>query len=75
MNTVNNGLLLRADIHTLFDLGKIAINSDDMTVVLSPELLNTEYANLDNKSVSLPQDSAKKPDTSAINRHREVHGL
>jgi hypothetical protein len=75
MNIVNNGLLLRADIHTLFDLGKIAINSDDMTVVLSPELLNTEYVNLNKKSVSLPQDSAKKPDTSAINLHREVHGL
>ena len=27
-NTVRNGLLLRSDIHTLFDLGKITISNE-----------------------------------------------
>ena len=30
----SNGLLLRADIHSLFDLGKIAIDTGTMSVVL-----------------------------------------
>ena len=35
---VTNGLLLRTDIHTLFDLNMIGIRPDDLTVVLSPSI-------------------------------------
>ena len=34
-NDVRNGLLLRADIHTLFDLGNISINPENYCIVLS----------------------------------------
>ena len=30
-----NGIPLRADLHTLFDLGKIAIDTRTMTVILN----------------------------------------
>jgi hypothetical protein len=42
-NSVSNGLLLRADIHTLWDLGLIAIDPNSMTVSVSPELHDPNY--------------------------------
>ncbi len=38
-----NGLLLRADIHTLFDSDLIAIDADTLVVLVSPALAGTEY--------------------------------
>ena len=45
-NRPSNGLLLRADIHTLFDLGLLAVNSDDMTIMVSDQLQHSCYAEL-----------------------------
>jgi hypothetical protein len=42
-NHPSNGLLLRADIHTLWDLGLIAINPQNMQIVIGPELKGSEY--------------------------------
>jgi len=42
-NKLANGLLLRADIHTLFDLGFISIDTNTMTVIIDSALSNTEY--------------------------------
>ena len=42
-NKVENGLLLRADIHTLFDSGKIAINAKKMTVLVDKSLEDSDY--------------------------------
>ena len=38
-----NGILLRSDLHTLFDLDLIGINPADMSVTIHADLLNTEY--------------------------------
>lgn len=38
----HGGLLLRRDLHTLFDRGLLAINPDTSTIVVSPELLKFE---------------------------------
>lgn len=45
-NTLENGILLRADIHTLFDLNLITIDPTRMTVILAPELEDTVYSEL-----------------------------
>ena len=39
---VNNGIVLRSDIHTLFDTGDIKINPDTMMVELSEKILNSK---------------------------------
>lgn len=39
-----NGILLRADIHTLFDKGLIVISPNDYSIKIDPCLKNTEYA-------------------------------
>lgn len=40
-NHPENGLLLRADIHTLFDLDQLAVDPETLTVLLSPVLEQT----------------------------------
>jgi HNH endonuclease len=42
-NRKENGLLLRADLHTLFDAGLLRINPETFEVVLSEPLRNTPY--------------------------------
>jgi predicted restriction endonuclease len=42
-NHAENGLLLRSDIHTLFDLDLIGINPDDLTIHLHESIRNSEY--------------------------------
>ncbi len=43
-NSIENGLLLRADIHSLFDKLLISVNPDTLTVVVSRKLSHTEYS-------------------------------
>jgi hypothetical protein len=71
-NHVKNGLLLCADIHTLFDLYLISINPDTSKVVVSSILLNTCYKELNGKSLKSPKDYAASPSQQALARHYET---
>lgn len=73
-NSVSNGLLLRADIHTLFDLGLIAIESIKMTVRVSPELAGTEYATLDGRELTRPALESQRVNVGALDWHRSRCG-
>jgi hypothetical protein len=42
-------LYIKADLHSLFDLGLLAINPMNMKVALSRQLLNTHYAEYHNR--------------------------
>lgn len=53
-NVASNGLLLRADIHTLFDLGLLRVDHRTLTVVTSNALEGTEYADLNGKKLAMP---------------------
>lgn len=72
-NSVQNGLLLRADIHNLFDLGLIQINPDDFSVSVSPLLTDVEYQQLQGKSVALPKSPSKRPNKKALAMHMESY--
>ena len=72
---VSNGLLLRSDLHTLFDLGHIAIDSATMRVILAEPLLNTTYKVLDGRRLALPAREELAPNTEALDSHRMTWGL
>lgn len=42
-NNVANGILLRSDLHILFDCGLLSINPENFKVVISTSLMETEY--------------------------------
>lgn len=72
-NVVQNGLLLRADIHTLFDLGLISI-SKDRRLLVSTRLQGTEYEALAGKELMLPASKSDYPSELALEWHRSEHG-
>jgi predicted RNA-binding protein with PUA-like domain len=66
-----NGVLLRADIHTLFDLCLIAIDTKTMQLLLSPALKNSSYRNLAGKRLRLPKIiGSDKARLQALDIHR-----
>lgn len=75
---VVNGLLLRADIHSLFDQGLIVVdiaNPHQLSLVLAPRLLETNYKYLQGKAVRLPNNAALRPSVKALKWHRQQAGF
>lgn len=71
LNTVTNGLLLRADLHTLFDLGLISFDEHDRLLVAAV-LDNSDYANLRGKPLRVPDVTAYRPSKQALAAHRSA---
>lgn len=69
-NVVSNGLLLRADIHTLFDLGLIVIDSQSMTVQISGELQGTDYEALQGKPLRQTKNDFDQASAQSLDWHR-----
>lgn len=46
-NSPGNGLLLRSDLHTIFDLGLLGINPDNLALRLHPAVVQAGYAAFD----------------------------
>jgi hypothetical protein len=67
-NTVTNGLLLRADIHTLFDLHLLTVLPGG-SIRVSPEMDGTPYAALDERMVRRPASQAHRPSATALEEH------
>jgi hypothetical protein len=71
-NDPSNGLLLRADLHTLFDLGLLAIDAQTMTVLISSDLKGTCYQEYAGRKLRLPSDQARRPSGRALDEHRKT---
>lgn len=63
---VTNGLLLRADIHTLFDLDLIGINPESLTISVATAIKVTMYADLQGQKIVLPVNAADIPNHEAL---------
>jgi predicted restriction endonuclease len=72
LQPVSNGLLMRADVHTLFDLGLVAINPDNPRIVLSPELLSASFRDLDGKRLHVPSELMDQPNKDALGQRLRV---
>ena len=68
-NVVGNGLLLRADIHTLFDLGLLWVDADKRIVKLSDELKGSEYTRYQDMPILSPKSAADQPSAKALQSH------
>ena len=65
---IDNGLLLRADLHTLFDCGLLWV-TEEQTVALAPSLLQTDYAHLQGVPLRLPQLATNRPNPAHLKEH------
>ncbi|HFX0377832.1 TPA: HNH endonuclease signature motif containing protein [Klebsiella pneumoniae] len=50
-NHVSNGLLLRCDIHTLYDLDLFAIDPDSLNIYFAPQINDEEYTRFHGKKL------------------------
>lgn len=75
-HSASNGILLRSDIHTLFDLGYVTVQPDDRFRVSGR--LRTEWNNgrvyydLDNTLVRVPEDPSLAPLRELLEWHNDV---
>ncbi len=53
-NAVSNSLLLRADVHTLFDLKLVGADVSTMRICITPKLAGSEYGELAGTSFATP---------------------
>lgn len=72
-NITPNGLLLRADIHTMFDLGLISLAADG-SVLVSDRLTGTEYEGLAKSKLRQPALAVDQASGNALAWHRAEHG-
>lgn len=56
-NHPSNGLLLRCDLHTLFDLGLLGIDPSDCTVHIAPEAAHSGYEKYQRRGLLCPTTS------------------
>jgi hypothetical protein len=68
-NDTSNGLLLRADLHTLFDRNLITLDPQTMKVVVAPELMQTTCRAFHQKTIKLPDIETHRPDQRALENH------
>ncbi len=65
---VGRGILLRADIHTLFDLALVSIDPDSRKVVVKP-VAGHDYGQYANRIVARPMDERLSPTQEELTTH------
>jgi hypothetical protein len=71
-NHVANGLPLRADLHTLFDLGLIRIDPDNRTVSIAHSLKGSEYEQYSGIVLAEPEKPAHRPSRATLIKKLEM---
>lgn len=68
-NNVSNGLLLRSDLHALFDVHLLAIDPETRRVHLAAAVLNDgEYAKWQGRKIYEPKDATHRPNLETLKR-------
>ena len=74
INTIDNGLLLRADIHTLFDLGLIEVTPVNRKIRVDEHLSGTAYYEY-NDNVLIPRVDGTEPSDGYIRQRNLINRL
>lgn len=74
-NHLGNGLLLRTDLHTLFDLWLVAIDPKTMRLLVSPKLDGTVYQKYRGRRIRVPREPGCRPSIEALEQHRQKSRL
>lgn len=65
-NHVSNGILLRADVHNLFDLGLLQVEPTTLNIVAAPPIRETPYGRLHGRALRLPKYLKHRPSVAAL---------
>jgi putative restriction endonuclease len=75
-HALSNGLLLRSDLHTLFDLGYVTVDPKDKTILVSDRIKSEfengrEYYKLRGERLVLPENPLAIPSIESLTFHAE----
>lgn len=65
-NLVSNGILLRADLHTLWDLGLIAIDPETNVIWVDTNVADSYYQGLKGRNAFQPKKVSDRPSSDAL---------
>lgn len=71
-NRVSNGFLLRADLHTLFDIGLITVETSQRTIVVDQTLMNSEYRIFHGRKVRRTVSAQQKASSAALDARKRM---
>ena len=71
-NSIENGILLRADLHTLFDLGLLTIRETN-EVEIAEKIQSTEYRSFHRQKIRLPKKPSDQPSPKLLAKHYSFH--
>jgi predicted restriction endonuclease len=66
---IHNALLLRSDLHKLFDAHLLTIDASSLKVRLSPSVINSSYAEYDGRPLILPTVANLRPSPDLLQTH------
>jgi len=74
---LENGLLLRSDLHKLFDQGYLTVDADQLKVVVSSRIREEfengrDYYHLPGRAIRLPRESNSLPSHEYLAFHNSV---
>jgi hypothetical protein len=72
INKNENGILLRADLHRLFDCNLLLIHPETLTVHLDDSVSDEQYRIFDNAKIRLPVDGSRPSRTYLLQRWNEA---
>jgi putative restriction endonuclease len=72
-----NGLLLRSDLHTLFNQGYIIVDANNLNVVVSPRIREEfengrDYYQLHGRTIRLPSETSSLPSREYLAFHNSL---
>jgi hypothetical protein len=73
-NHVTNGLLLRADLHTLLDTGLLAVDPDSREILVAPHVNEPAYRALHGRPLRPTMTKASAPSVASLKQHRSDCG-
>lgn len=68
-NNVANGILLRSDLHLLFDLHMISVHPEEHTIFVSDRIEDRMYKTLGGKKIALPDRKNERPSKQSLQWH------
>lgn len=74
-NFASNGILLRSDLHRLWDTGLLALDETTLEVKVHPRLDGTDYGKLNGTKILLPSKSSQRPSLLALAQQRKWAGF
>ncbi|MGV8977266.1 MAG: HNH endonuclease [Cellulomonas sp.] len=74
-NLAQNGILLRADLHRMWDTGLLAVDECSNRVLLASRLVVSDYTFLADREIRHPTKPSQHPSSLALKQQREWAGL